>query len=77
MSSQWRGAADLVVEPDVAGFAYDDFKRADDLIHAGEVAMRNALPAVRRWLETPVGEFSVGKTRPAVVAANPAPMSAD
>jgi len=77
MSSQWRGAADLVVEPDVAGFAYDDFKRADDLIHAGEVAMRNALPAVRRWLETPVGEFSVEKTRPAVVATNPAPMSAD
>ena len=77
MSSQWRGAADLVVEPDVAGFAYDDFKRADDLIHAGEVAMRNALPAVRQWLETPVGEFSVEKTRPAVVAANPAPMSAD
>lgn len=77
MSSQWRGAADLVVEPDVAGFAYDDFKRADDLIHAGEVAMRNALPAVRQWLEAPVGEFSAEKTRPAAVVANPAPMSAD
>jgi hypothetical protein len=77
MSSQWRGVADLVVEPDVAGFAYDDFKRADDLIRAGEVAMRNALPTVRQWLETPVGEFSAEKTRPAVLPVGPAPMSAD
>jgi NTE family protein len=75
MSSLWRGAADLVVEPDVAGFAYDDFKRADNLIHAGEVAMRNALPAVRQWLETPVGEFS--DARPRTLVAKPAPMPAD
>jgi len=53
MSTIWREAADLVIEPDVAGFAYDDFKRTDDLIHAGEVAMRAALPTVRKWLETP------------------------
>ncbi len=51
MASLWKDASDLVVEPDVAGFAYDDFKRADDLIRAGEVAMRKALPAVRKWLE--------------------------
>lgn len=54
MAPFWREAADLVVEPDVAGFAYDDFKRADDLMHAGEVAMRKALPQVRAWLEAPV-----------------------
>ena len=53
MSHLWRGAADLVVEPDVAGFAYDDFKRAGDLIRSGEVAMRQALPEVRKWLEAP------------------------
>jgi NTE family protein len=79
MSSLWRGAADLVVEPDVAGFGYDDFKRADDLISAGSVAMRKALPEVRKWLETPavaVGPAKVStKVRPA--AARPAPMSAD
>jgi predicted acylesterase/phospholipase RssA len=51
MSHLWRGAADLVVEPDVAGFAYDDFKRVDELIRSGEVAMRLALPEVRKWLE--------------------------
>jgi hypothetical protein len=75
MSSLWRGAADLVVEPDVAGFAYDDFKRADDLIRAGEVAMRSALPEVRKWLETPAGELS--DVRPRALVAKPAPMPAD
>lgn len=75
MSSQWRSAADLVVEPDVAGFAYDDFKRADDLIRSGEVAMRNALPEVRKWLETPADETAPAKAQPTV--ARPAPMPAD
>jgi len=56
MASVWRSAADLIVEPEVAGFAYDDFKRADDLIRAGEIAMRQALPAVRKWMETPAAE---------------------
>jgi len=79
MSSLWRDAADLVVEPDVAGFAYDDFKRADDLIRAGEVAMRKALPEVRKWLATPVEETSHAKTVDAKGSpeARPAPMPAD
>jgi NTE family protein len=51
IASVWRSAADIVIEPDVAGFAYDDFKRAGDLIHVGEAAMRSALPEVRKWLE--------------------------
>jgi NTE family protein len=74
MSSVWRQAADLVIEPDVAGFAYDDFKRAKDLIRVGEVAMRNAMPEVRKWLAAPE-DASVVKARPA--AARPAPMPAD
>jgi NTE family protein len=53
MSVLWKQDADLVVEPHVSGFEYDDFKRADELIHVGEVAMRKALPEVRKWLETP------------------------
>jgi len=75
MSSLWKDAADIVVEPDVAGFAYDDFKRAGDLIRAGEVAMRQALPEVRKWLETPVEAPATAKARPAL--ARPAPMAAD
>jgi NTE family protein len=72
MSSIWRDAADLVIEPDVGGFAYDDFKRADELMHVGEVAMREALPAVRKWLETPAEESVSMK-----MVTRPAPMPAD
>ncbi len=75
MSHLWRGAADVIVEPDVAGFAYDDFKRAGELISAGEVAMRKVLPEVRRWLETAGETPVVAKARAAV--ARPAPMPAD
>jgi len=75
MSSLWRSAADIVVEPDVAGFAYDDFKRAGDLIRSGEIAMRQALPEVRKWLETPAAEPVKTKARPAV--ARTLPMAAD
>lgn len=75
MSCLWREAADLVIEPDVAGFAYDDFKRADELIHAGEVAMRKALPEVRKWLELPA-ELSNQRTERRT-APRYAPMPAD
>jgi NTE family protein len=75
MSPVWKSGADLVIEPDVAGFDYDDFKRADELIHVGELAMRRALPEVRKWLEEPGSVSSAVKT-PAL-AANPLPLIAD
>ncbi len=75
MRHLWQGAADVVVEPDVAGFAYDDFKRSDELIRSGEVAMRQAMPEVRKWLETSAESMVPAKPRP--VVATPAPMSAD
>ena len=75
MSTVWRSAADLVIEPDVAGFDYDDFKRAGELIRVGELAMRRTLPEVRKWLETPA-EAAVPLKTPALVAS-PAPLSAD
>jgi NTE family protein len=75
MSSLWREAADVVIEPDVAGFAYDDFKRADDLIRAGEVAMRKALPEVRKWLAAPAdATYSATERR---AEPRTAPMPAD
>lgn len=73
MGSIWRSAADLVVEPDVAGFAYDDFKRADELIRVGEHAMRQALPEVRRWMEVPAQSTQL-TLKP---AARISPMPAD
>jgi NTE family protein len=75
MSSVWRSAADLVIEPDVAGFDYDDFKRAGELIRVGELAMRRALPEVRKWLETPA-EAAAPLKAPALVITS-APLSAD
>jgi len=75
MSTVWRQAADLVIEPDVAGFAYDDFKRADELVRVGEVAMQNALPEVRKWLVT--AEEAAVNVKPSPAVARPAPMPAD
>src|SRR6202453_3980358 len=75
MSHLWRGAADIIVEPDVAGFGYDDFKRAGELIESGETAMRQALPEVRKWLEVPAESPITTKARPAI--PHPAAMPAD
>ena len=75
MSCLWREAADVVIEPDVAGFAYDDFKRAGDLVRVGEAAMRKALPEVRKWLESPAITSYPGTERR--TAPRVAPMPAD
>jgi NTE family protein len=75
MSSVWRSAADIVIEPDVAGFDYDDFKRAGELISVGEAAMRRALPEVRKWLEIPA-EATTAMKVPGLVAS-PAALPAD
>ena len=75
MSEVWRSSADVVIEPDVAGFDFDDFKRADELIRVGELAMRSALPEVRKWLGAPA-EASAPLKAPALIA-RPAPMPAD
>jgi NTE family protein len=75
MSTIWRSAADVVIEPDVAGFDYDDFKRADELIRVGAVAMRRALPEVRKWMETPAE--SPVPVKAAGLVVRPVPMPAD
>jgi len=50
MSSSWKPLCDLIVEPPIVEFAYDDFARATDLIKAGEAVTRAALPQIRQWL---------------------------
>ena len=50
-SDRWRQAADLVIEPDVTGFKYDDFERTADLIRAGELVAQAAVPEIRKWLQ--------------------------
>ena len=50
-ASHWKEAADLVIEPDVNGFEYDAFVHTAALIKAGEVATRQALPQLKKWIE--------------------------
>ena len=53
LADSWKKDANLVVEPDVKGFAYDCFERTPELIAVGEKAMRAALPQVREMLGLP------------------------
>ena len=46
----WRAHADVVVEPDVCGYRWDEFERADELIVAGKKAMQEALPRLQALL---------------------------
>lgn len=41
---------DVVIEPDVSPFAWDDFSRGNELVAAGEESARAALPQIRRLL---------------------------
>ena len=67
-----RAASDLVLEPEIGEFGYDDFVRAPELIKAGEMAARAALPQIRSWLP------SMATQEPATPAATtiPAPVPA-
>ncbi|MBV9885769.1 MAG: patatin-like phospholipase family protein, partial [Acidobacteria bacterium] len=42
----WRQQADVIIEPDVKPFVWDDFTRTDELIAAGETAAQAALPDI-------------------------------
>src|SRR4029077_19005306 len=71
-SSQWKQAADLVIEPDVNGYKYDAFEHSAALVRAGEIATRAALPEIRKWLltETPRQKTTrVTQPEPAAVPA--------
>lgn len=46
----WRTQADIIIEPDVKPFVWDDFSRTPDMIAAGEVAALAALPQIRAAL---------------------------
>lgn len=77
MSGLWQAEADCVMEPDVAGFGYDSFERAADLIMAGEAAARAALPQIRAWLQPQsVALADTGKERKSL-ASQPSPLPAD
>jgi NTE family protein len=51
----WKRDCDVLIEPDVTEFSWDDFRRADDIIKTGERAALAALPAVRALLQNQRG----------------------
>jgi len=70
-----KGCADLVLEPDVTGYRYDDFEHSAELVAIGEAAARVALPEIRAWLG-PAAEKVVAKHASAnLPIVSPAPDS--
>ena len=69
--SLWQVNADVILEPDVAGFAYDAFQRAPELVKAGETAARAALPKIRAWFESAEAVPVAAKTKLAAPAMAP------
>src|SRR5205085_6972772 len=46
----WRTQADIIFEPDVKQFVWDDFTKTPDMVAAGEIAALHALPQIRAAL---------------------------
>lgn len=69
MCGPWRSASDLVMEPAIGEFGYDDFIRARELIQAGETVARAAIPQIRSWLPQPKPVMAAS---PLANPANPA-----
>ncbi len=53
MCGPWKAASDIILQPEIGEFAYDDFIRAPDLIRCGEVTARAAMPEIRKWMPAP------------------------
>jgi len=60
---EWRRAADIIVEPNVKDFLWDDFEKTSELIAAGEAAARAAMPKIRAALAPKAGH------EPSVIAS--------
>jgi NTE family protein len=56
---EWRRTADVIVEPIVKDFLWDDFEKTSELIAAGETAGRAALPKIRAALALKAGQESI------------------
>jgi NTE family protein len=58
MCGPWQAASDIVLQPEIGEFAYDDFVRAPELIRAGEMATRAVMAKVREWMPVTQPQFS-------------------
>ena len=48
---EWRQYVDVVIEPDVTPFVWDDFSKTNEMIRAGEEAAMKSLTAIRAAIE--------------------------
>src|SRR5208282_426066 len=46
----WRQQADVIIEPDVQPFVWDDFSKTPQMVAAGEAATLAAIPQIRAVL---------------------------
>jgi NTE family protein len=65
---QSKQCADVIIEPDVTGYRYDDFEHSAELVRIGEAATRAALPQIRAWLETSPAKQPLLKPAPVAPA---------
>ncbi len=69
MADHWKRQADVILEPDVRGFAFDDFQRAAELVRRGEQATRAALPEIRSWITAVQPLAAPGSAQAAAIPA--------
>jgi NTE family protein len=72
MGELWKAASDVVVEPDIGDFGYDDFARAAEMVQAGEIAARAALPQIRSWMPALATHTASAVAEPAPAVATAA-----
>jgi NTE family protein len=65
----WRTKADVVIEPRVREFAWDDFAKTPQLIAAGAEATLAAMPRVRTALDAAI-ERAAAEAPPAIVTGS-------
>ena len=70
MRAAWQAEADLVLEPNVAGFAFDGFEHSTELVRRGYEAARAAMPKILAWLGT-TEPADAGLPMPTIELANP------
>ena len=68
MCGPWKAASDLVLEPEIGEFAYDDFIRAPELIRAERPLLRAALPQIKSWFAAPAPQAEVKQSATTVPA---------
>jgi NTE family protein len=59
----WRQQSDIIIEPDVKPFVWDDFSKTPEMVAAGEAAALAALPEIRAALN---GEKRDSTLKPAI-----------